>query len=175
MGISAPDQNGSFWEADVRSSFASFPFPAPIPDHLPKQLHSQGNWTETHWIKQHLEAEGFTNVKVTIGRRNHHVENAGDFIETFGPMLSWFVTQWWDEETRKAHPAAEVLELTKKHLTEKHHGQGWDMEWSLIYATAQWKGDVCNTHKHRMCLEDKAQPSPLGIHQDNWELGLPHT
>lgn len=139
LGLSAPDQDGSFWESDIRSSFASFPFPAPIPDYLPKQMHEQGKWTDLGWIKQHLESEGFSDVKVTIGRRKHRVESAGDFVETFGPMLAWFLTKWWDEETRAAHPAEEVLELVKKHLTGKYEGEGWDMEWSLIYATARWE------------------------------------
>jgi len=140
LGLSTPDQDGVFWEPDVRSAFASFPFAAPIPEALPKQMHEQGKWTDRGWIQQHLENEGFSEVKVTIGRGTHHVESANDFVATFGPTIAWFLSKWWDDETRAAHPTEEVMELVKKHLDEKYEGKGWDMEWSLIYATGIWEG-----------------------------------
>ncbi|KAJ0340546.1 hypothetical protein KNSL1_011500 [Colletotrichum chrysophilum] len=135
LGATTFHRNNIFWAPDMRSAFASFPFTAPFPDEVPMQLHAQGVWTDPVWIEEHLRSQGFQDVVVKVVARKHHVNNAQDFVATFGVMLGWFMASWWDEETRTAHPVSEVRGLVEKHLEEKYNGDGWDVEWTLIVST----------------------------------------
>lgn len=102
-------------------------------------MHDQGSWTDPEWIDNHLKAQGFSDVEVTTLRRVHRVQSAEDFVATFGPMIAYFLTKWWDEDMLRAHPAPEVTELIREHLAEKHGGQGWDLEWHIVYSTCRWE------------------------------------
>lgn len=137
FGTSTPHRDGKFWMSDLRSAFASFPFEAPIPEAVPMQLHNEGDWTSIEWIEAHLAALGFSDVKVQAATGKHHVKSADDFVATFGTTLSWFLSMWWDEDMRAAHPVEEIKELTKRHLAEKYQGRPWDLEWMLIYSTGR--------------------------------------
>ncbi|CCF47354.1 hypothetical protein CH063_04131 [Colletotrichum higginsianum] len=135
LGATLPHPNGVFWTADMRSAFRSFPFPAPFPDTLPTQMHDQGHWSDQDWVINHLEEQGFKDVKVKAAIGTYYVKSAEHYVSTFGIMLGWFLTQWWDKETTEAHPVNEVRELIKKHLKEKYKGEGWEMEWMLLCVT----------------------------------------
>ncbi|KAJ3958267.1 hypothetical protein N0V92_005144 [Colletotrichum tropicale] len=135
LGATTFHRNNIFWVPDMRSAFASFPFTAPFPDEVPMQLHDQGVWTDPVWIEEHLKSQGFRDVLVKVVARKHYVKSAQDFLATFGVMLGWFLASWWDEETRTAHPVSEVRGLVEKHFEEKYNGDGWDVEWMLIFST----------------------------------------
>ncbi|KAL0936041.1 uncharacterized protein CTRU02_208256 [Colletotrichum truncatum] len=132
LGATLPHPDGVFWTADMRSAFRSFPFSAPFPEKLPTQMHDQGNWSDQEWVISHLQDQGFENVNMKTATGKYYVKSAEHYSNTFGIMLGWFLTQWWDKETREAHPVEEVRELIKKHLREKYQGEGWEIEWMLL-------------------------------------------
>lgn len=125
------------WQADIRSAFESFPFDAPFPEHFPTQMHDQGQWADPAWIKPHLSELGFTAAASKVGRGRYHIDNADDFIYIFGSMLGWVTKAWWSEATRAAHPLEEIHELTKRHLHDKYNGQGWTLQWAVVYSTGR--------------------------------------
>ncbi|KAM4058948.1 methyltransferase [Hirsutella rhossiliensis] len=133
-----PQRNGQmFWYPDMRSAFASLPFPTPpLPDTMPMQMHSSGRWDDAAWVEQHLrKRHGLAGVTVrTVGGR-WRVEDAGEFVAAFGVMLPWLMATWWDEETRMEHPVDKVRELVRRHLAEKHGGGGWEVEWEVLSMT----------------------------------------
>ncbi|KEY68599.1 hypothetical protein S7711_05781 [Stachybotrys chartarum IBT 7711] len=139
FGATTPvnDPSHSMWQPDLSSAFASFPFEAPFPNPCPAQLHDQGHWSDASWVELHLKEQGFQNVMVTVIRGKFHVEGAEDFMGIFGGMLMWLMNGWWSEELRAEHPVDEVKELTQKYLEEKHGGKGWDLGWSIMYATGE--------------------------------------
>lgn len=96
------------------------------------QMHDSGDWTDREWIETHLKEQGFPDVDVTLNPGTYHIKSAEEFVDTFGIMLSWLISSWWDEETRREHPVDEVKGLVEKHLEEKYHGKGWDINWLTI-------------------------------------------
>lgn len=135
--------NGSldyqFWQDDVRTAFKSFPFEAPFAElgKFPMQMHEQGVWTDRDWVEGHLKELGLQDVEVNYIPGVAHMENAEHFVMVCRNMMSWCMSLWWSEETRKAHPLEEVEELTKKHLEEKYGGKGWDLYWRLVCMTGR--------------------------------------
>lgn len=131
-------RNGQmFWYPDMRSAFASLPFPTrPLPETMPMQLHASGRWDDAAWAERQLrDRHGLSGVTVrTVGGR-WRVGGAGEFVAAFGAMLPWLMDTWWDERTRMRHPLAEVRELVRRHLEEKHGGDGWDVEWEMLSMT----------------------------------------
>ena len=124
-----------FWFPDMRSAFASLPFDAPLPAEMPMQMHDSGRWFDAAWIEAHLRAQGFRDVAVATRPGRYRVESADEFVRCFGLMLPWLLSAWWSEEARRAHPVEEVRALVKKHLEEKHGGEGWEVTWEVIYMT----------------------------------------
>ncbi|KAF7560930.1 hypothetical protein G7046_g3211 [Stylonectria norvegica] len=137
FGATTFHANNTFWIPDVRSAFASFPFPAPFPAQVRMQMHDQGDWTDPEWIATHLRELGLADVEVTVNPGTYRIKNADEFLNSFGMMFAWMMNTWWDEETRKEHPPEEVRELVGKHLVEKYGGEGWDVNWEVICATGR--------------------------------------
>ncbi|POR37453.1 Uncharacterized protein TPAR_02352 [Tolypocladium paradoxum] len=124
-----------FWFPDMRSAFESLPFEAPLPAEMPMQLHDSGRWFDAAWIAGHLAAQGFRDVAVAVTPGRYRVEGADEFMRCFGGMLPWLMGAWWSEETRRAHPLDEVRGLVRRHLEERHGGQGWEVTWEVISVT----------------------------------------
>lgn len=121
----------------MRSAFASFPFEAPFLKEVKMQMHNQGNWTDAEWIEEHLQSQGFVDVKVTTNPGRYHIKSAEEFVLSFGMMIVWLMNTAWSEETRREHPVEEVRELLRKHLEEKYGGKGWDVEYNVICMTGK--------------------------------------
>ncbi|KAH6890630.1 S-adenosyl-L-methionine-dependent methyltransferase [Thelonectria olida] len=132
FGATTFHKDNTFWIPDLRSAFAALPFPAPFPETVEMQRHSDGDWTDDAWIETHLREQGFADVNVTLNREKYYIKDAEEFLVTFSTMVAWLMNASWDEETRKAHPKEEVEGLLKKHLEEKYEGKGWDVEYALI-------------------------------------------
>ena len=131
------DNSSMFWIPDFVTSFASFPFDAPFPDHVPMQTHKCGVWTDPTWVEAHLRDQGVEDVRVQTNLGSYFVHNADEFVSTFGMMISLMMNTHWTEETRKRHPLSVVKELMKKHLMEKYQGQGWTVSWKSISMTGR--------------------------------------
>ncbi|KAL7934300.1 S-adenosyl-L-methionine-dependent methyltransferase [Trichoderma chlorosporum] len=122
-----------FWIPDMRSAIEALPFDSPFPDPMPMQMHRSGHWDDAAWIEKHLVEElGLTDVSVKETRGTYRFENAADFVACFGMMLPWVMSTFWSEEVRNAHSVDEVRELLRRHLDEKHGGEGWSIEWLVI-------------------------------------------
>lgn len=100
-------------------------------------MHDSGDWTNPEWIEAHLKQLGLQDVQVNTTLGSYHFEDANHFMTTFGGMLGWVTNAWWSEETRVAHPVEEVTELVRKHLEEKHGGEGWDISFNVISMTGR--------------------------------------
>ncbi|TIC91615.1 Methyltransferase tpcH [Colletotrichum higginsianum] len=83
LGATLPHPNGVFWTADMRSAFRSFPFPAPFPDTLPTQMHDQGHWSDQDWVINHLEEQGFKDVKVKAAIGTYYVKSAEHYVTSW--------------------------------------------------------------------------------------------
>ncbi|KAL7948597.1 hypothetical protein V8C42DRAFT_314936, partial [Trichoderma barbatum] len=126
-----------FWIPDMRSALESFPFDTPFPDPMPMQMHSSGHWDDAAWIEKHLAEDlGLANVSVRETRGTYRMESATEFVKSFGMMMPWVMSTFWSEEVRKEHPVEDVKELLRKHLEEKHGGEGWSIDWLEITMTA---------------------------------------
>lgn len=121
----------------MRTAFASFPFPAPLSDVMPMQMHDQGDWKSPAWIEQHLKEQGFLDVKVTVDHNKYFLRSAEEYVLQVGMMLGWLMNAYWSEEVRKEHDVNEVKELVRKHLEEKYQGKGWEIEYKVIVMTGR--------------------------------------
>ncbi|KAK7418906.1 hypothetical protein QQX98_003609 [Neonectria punicea] len=137
FGATTFHPSSTFWLPDFRSAFASFPFDAPFPATLKMQQHADGDWTDPAWIEQHLRAQGFADVQVTLNPGTYRVKSADEFMRSFGSMLAWVTSTWWSEETIKAHPLAEVKGLMGRYLEEKYGGEGWEIQHAVICMTGR--------------------------------------
>lgn len=124
-----------FWYGDLKEAFASMPFDAVLPDVMPTQTHDSGHWNDPAWIEPHLKELGLTNVSVEVKSGSAYIESADDFIRLFSPMFAPLMKAFWSEETREAHPVAEVIELVRQFLKEKYGNERWENHWSNIYMT----------------------------------------
>lgn len=137
FGATTFHSDNKFWIPDMRTAFASFPFDAHFPEVVKMQMHSDGDWTDPTWIEEHLRDQGFADVQVKLNPGTYHLRDADEFVMTFGTMIGWLTNTWWDEETRKAHPAEEVKALLKSHLEEKYQGKGCDINYLVICMTGR--------------------------------------
>ena len=101
------------------------------------QIHDQGDWTSPTWIENHLNEQGFQDIKVTVDHDKYFLKSAEDYVLQFGMMLGWLMNTYWSEEVRKEHDVAEVKELVRKHLQEKYQGKGWEIEIKVICMTGR--------------------------------------
>ncbi|RFN50554.1 coq5 family [Fusarium flagelliforme] len=137
FGATTFHSENTFWVPDMRTAFASFPFPAPLPDVMPMQMHDQGDWKSPVWIEQHLKEQGFRDVKVTVDHDKYFLRSAEEYVLQVGMMLGWLMNAYWSEEVRKEHDVNEVKELVRKHLEEKYEGKGWEIEYKVIVMTGR--------------------------------------
>lgn len=133
-----PEQEvNAFWFGDMRSAFASFPFDAPFPDKMPVQMHGSGRWYDQAWLETHLPTLGLSDVCVTLIPGTYRVSGADEFLSYFAMMVPFLTKAFWSEETCAAHGIDEVTELVRKHLVDKYKGQGWDLDWDMLYMTGR--------------------------------------
>ena len=137
MSTPGNDPQHAMWQPDLRAAFASFDFEAKFPDQFPSQMHDQGSWADSIWIKSHLEEQGLTEVESRLVPGEFYVSNADEFVTVFGGMVGWVMNGWWSEEVRQAHPLEEVKRLTRDYLHEAHGGQGWTLKWAIVYSTGR--------------------------------------
>ncbi|KAI0549201.1 S-adenosyl-L-methionine-dependent methyltransferase [Xylaria curta] len=124
------------WVPDMRSSFATLPFEAPMPSTLPMAPNGASEFIDPDLIPEQLTRYGFEDVKVQTVEHTMRIENAEDYLRSFGMMRDWMLKSYWSEESKEK--AKDVLDdHIIHHLTEKHNGQGWDLTWKLIMATCR--------------------------------------
>lgn len=99
------------------------------------QMHRSGHWDDAAWVEKHLAELGLTNVTVREIPGTYRFANAEEFVTSFSMMLPWVRNTFWSEEVRNAHPVEEVMELLKQHFEAKYNGQGWSIDWLVIYMT----------------------------------------
>ncbi|KAK2046372.1 methyltransferase domain-containing protein [Colletotrichum somersetense] len=136
LGCITPHLDHTSWVAEFRRAFASFPFEAPsFPEKNWSQLHEVGRWYDEAWVRTFLEENGFGAVEARVERGTTPIRNAKHWLDIFGPALSYVLNTTWSEELRAAHELEEVKELIAEHLEEKYGGEGWDMDYALIFAS----------------------------------------
>ncbi|KAI0459489.1 S-adenosyl-L-methionine-dependent methyltransferase [Xylaria acuta] len=129
-------KDNSGWAPDMRSSFETLPFDAPMPSALPMAPNGKSEFIDPDLIPEQLTRCGFEDVKVQTVEHIMRVENAEDYLRTFGMMRDWMLQSYWSEESKEK--AKGVLDdHIIRHLTEKHNGQGWDLTWTLVLATCR--------------------------------------
>ncbi|KPM46134.1 hypothetical protein AK830_g442 [Neonectria ditissima] len=134
LGATTFHATNTFWIPDLRSAFASLPFDAPFPAMLGTQTQ---RWADAAWVEEHLRAQGFADVEVTVCKGKYRVGGGDEFVQAFGTMIAWVASAWWSAETLEAHPLVEVGELVRRHLEEKYGGEGWDIDYSVICMTGR--------------------------------------
>ncbi|KAI0185767.1 S-adenosyl-L-methionine-dependent methyltransferase [Xylaria flabelliformis] len=124
------------WVPDMRSSFATLPFEAPMPSTLPMAPNGASEFIDPDLIPEQLTRYGFENVKVQTVEHIMRIEDAEDYLGSFGMMRDWMLKSYWSEESKEK--AKDILDdHIIRHLTEKHNGQGWDLTWTLIMVTCR--------------------------------------
>ncbi|KAI3316665.1 S-adenosyl-L-methionine-dependent methyltransferase [Xylariaceae sp. AK1471] len=129
-------KDNSGWVPDMRSSFETLPFEAPLPNPMPMAPNGKSEFVDPGLISEQLENYGFLDVKVQTVEHVMRVESAEDYLCSFGMMRDWMVKAYWSEESKEK--ASGVLDdHIVRHLTEKYNGQGWCLTWTLIIATCR--------------------------------------
>ncbi|KAI1113854.1 S-adenosyl-L-methionine-dependent methyltransferase [Nemania sp. NC0429] len=117
-------------------AFTTLPFEAPMPNPLPMAPNGKSEFIDPDLISEQLRRYGFEGVKVQTMEHIMRIENAEDFLRSFGMMKDWMLEAFWSEES-KAKVKGMLGDHILRHLTEKHNGQGWDLTWTFIVATCQ--------------------------------------
>ncbi|KAI1455927.1 S-adenosyl-L-methionine-dependent methyltransferase [Annulohypoxylon moriforme] len=124
------------WTTDMRSCFEALPFDAPMPNPVPMATNGEFQWTDPKGIEKELKAQGFENVQVKTVPHIVRVHSAEDYLRSYTMMKDWMVNSYWSEDSR--NKAQGMLdEHIVNHLKEKHNGEGWDLNWSVVLATCQ--------------------------------------
>ncbi|KAI1740925.1 S-adenosyl-L-methionine-dependent methyltransferase [Xylaria scruposa] len=124
------------WVPDMRSSFATLPFEAPMPSTLPMAPNGASEFIDPDLIPEQLTRYGFEDVKVQTVEHTMRIENAEDYLRSFGMMRDWMLKSYWSEESQGK--AKDILDdHIIHHLKEKHNGKGWDLTWTLIMVTCR--------------------------------------
>ncbi|KAI0438764.1 S-adenosyl-L-methionine-dependent methyltransferase [Xylaria telfairii] len=124
------------WVSDMRSSFETLPFEAPMPRVLPMAPNGKSELIDPGLIPEQLTRYGFEDVKVRTVKHVTWIESAQDYLHTAGMMRDWMVRSYWTEESKEKAKGM-LDDHILRHLTEKHNGQGWDMTWTLILVTCR--------------------------------------
>ncbi|KAI1299040.1 S-adenosyl-L-methionine-dependent methyltransferase [Xylaria venustula] len=124
------------WVRDMRSSFETLPFDAPMPDPMPMAPNGKPEFIDPELIPQQLRRHGFETIEVRTAEHVMHVEGAEDYLRSFGMMKDWMMKAYWSEESQEKGKDI-IDEHIVRHLTEKHGGQGWDLPWTLVLATCR--------------------------------------
>ncbi|KAI1170969.1 S-adenosyl-L-methionine-dependent methyltransferase [Nemania sp. FL0916] len=119
------------WIPDMRSSFEALPFQAPMPAEISMAPNGKVELIDPELIPQQLVNHGFRDVEVHTMEHIVQMEGAEDYLRTFGMMKNWMLDSYWDEES-KAKAKDMLDDHIVRHLTEKYHGQGWELPWMLV-------------------------------------------
>ncbi|KAI0831026.1 S-adenosyl-L-methionine-dependent methyltransferase [Hypoxylon sp. FL0890] len=124
------------WSPDMRSAFETLPFDAPMPDPVPMAIHGKAQWTESEGVERELRAHGFKNIQIKTVPHVVRVHSAEDYLKSYRMMKDWMMNTYWSEENKLR--AKDMLDdHIVRHLKEKYHNQGWDLDWTVILATCQ--------------------------------------
>ncbi|KAI8945406.1 S-adenosyl-L-methionine-dependent methyltransferase [Xylaria longipes] len=124
------------WVPDMRSSFETLPFEAPMPSVISMAPNGKSEFIDPDLIPEQLTQYGFEDVKVQTVEHIMRIENAEDYLRSFGMMRDWMLQSYWSEESKEK--AKGMLDAhIRRHLTEKYNGKGWDLTWTLILATCR--------------------------------------
>ncbi|KAI0100923.1 S-adenosyl-L-methionine-dependent methyltransferase [Nemania sp. FL0031] len=130
----AKDNSG--WVPDMRSSFETLPFEAPMPSPMPMAPNGKYEFIDPELIPEQLRRHGFEDVTVQTVEHIMRVESAEDYLRAFGTMRDWMLQAYWSEES-KAKAKGVLDDHIVRHLTEKHHRRGWDLTWTLVLVTCR--------------------------------------
>ncbi|KAI0424220.1 S-adenosyl-L-methionine-dependent methyltransferase [Xylaria sp. FL1042] len=129
-------KDNSAWVPDMRSSFEALPFEAPMPDPMPMAPNGKPEFIDADLIPEQLRRHGFEDVQVQTVEHIVRVKSADDYLQSFGMMKEWMMKAYWSEESKKKAEGM-LDDHIKRHLGEKHNGQGWDLPWTLVLATCR--------------------------------------
>ncbi|KAI0403752.1 S-adenosyl-L-methionine-dependent methyltransferase [Xylaria palmicola] len=136
FGFTVWHKDNSGWVPDMRSSFETLPFEAPMPDPLPMAPNGKFEFIDAGRIPEQLGRYGFEDIKVQTVEHVVRVESAEHYLRSYGMMKDWMTQAYWSEESKQK--AKDMIDgHIIRHLTEKHNGQGWDLTWTLIIATCR--------------------------------------
>ncbi|KAF2967251.1 hypothetical protein GQX73_g6343 [Xylaria multiplex] len=129
-------KGNSGWVPDMKSSFETLPFEAPMPDPFPMAPNGRAEFIDPDLIPEQLLGYGFEDVEVRTAEHIMRVESASDYLGSFGMMKDWMMQAYWSEESKEK--ANSMLDdHMMRHLTEKHGGQGWDLKWTMVLVTCR--------------------------------------
>ncbi|KAI1801090.1 S-adenosyl-L-methionine-dependent methyltransferase [Daldinia bambusicola] len=123
------------WSSDMRSSFETLPFDAPMPNPVPMALHGKVQWTDPEGAEGELRAHGFVNIKVRAVPHLVHVDSAEDFLRQYRMMKEWMINTCWSEDSKKKAQGM-LDDHIVNHLKKKYNGEGWDLSWVVVLATS---------------------------------------
>ncbi|KAJ8112904.1 hypothetical protein ONZ43_g5280 [Nemania bipapillata] len=133
-------KNNSGWVPDMKSSFETLPFEAPLPNPVPMAPNGRPEFIDPETLPEQLKRHGFEDIKVQTVEHVMRVENAEDYLHAFGMMKDWMLRAYWSEESKEK--AKDVLDdHILRHLTEKYNGQGWNLTWTLVLASCRKPGN----------------------------------
>ncbi|KAI1265689.1 S-adenosyl-L-methionine-dependent methyltransferase [Xylariaceae sp. FL1019] len=127
------------WVSDLRSSFEALPFDAPLPDPVPMAANGRLEWVDPETVQQPLLRCGFEDVRVGMEEHVQRIEDAGDYVKSFGMMKDWMVSAYWSEESKAEGMVRDGLldGHIEGHLREKYGAKGWDLTWTYITVTGR--------------------------------------
>ncbi|KAI0165588.1 S-adenosyl-L-methionine-dependent methyltransferase [Xylariaceae sp. FL1272] len=139
LAFSVWHKDNAGWVPDLRSSFEALPFDAPLPDPVPMAANGRPEWVDPETVQQPLLRCGFEDVGVQTEVHVQRIEDAGDYVRSFGMMRDWMVSAYWGEESRAEGMVRDGLlgGHIERHLQEKYGGRGWDLTWTYITVTAR--------------------------------------
>ncbi|KAI0132901.1 S-adenosyl-L-methionine-dependent methyltransferase [Xylariales sp. AK1849] len=136
FACSTMHKNNSAWVPDIRSAFLSISPELKLPDPMPMAANGKLEWTKPNRIEEKLREHGFEGVLVETIQQVQYMKSPEQFVDMFGMMLNWLVGVYWNEEQKEKYQGTMKKEVVK-HLREKHGGEGWHLDWTMILATCQ--------------------------------------
>jgi hypothetical protein len=136
LGFTVWHKDNSGWVPDMRSSFEALPFEAPMPSVVPMAPNGKGEFIDASLISEQLRRYGFVDIEVQTVEHIVRVDSAEDYLRMFGMMRDLMMKTFWSEESKEKAKGM-LDDHIVRHLTKKHHGQGWAMPWTLIIATCR--------------------------------------
>ncbi|KAI1820003.1 S-adenosyl-L-methionine-dependent methyltransferase [Xylaria intraflava] len=136
LAFSVWHKDNAGWLPDIRSSFETLPFEAPLPDHIPMAINGKPYIVDPELLPAWLENAGFEGVKVQTLKHVVPIQGPEDYLQCFGMVKDSMIDIYWSEEQKKN--ASPILDQhIVKHLAGKHEGRGWDLTWTSILVTCR--------------------------------------
>ncbi|KAH7031667.1 S-adenosyl-L-methionine-dependent methyltransferase [Microdochium trichocladiopsis] len=127
----------------------SFTPEPPLPAKIPMTVNNRPEWAEADGVRDQLEAKhGFEDVRVRLLPHKSACLSGADAVERFGMMVRMVTGTYWSDSTRSRVEAelkekgeeGGLLGYVERFLDQRHGGQAWELEWTMVVATGRKPG-----------------------------------